>query len=198
MTKFNNEERGNIHSIYVVPIVTVLLSSLLFMGVGFAGITSSSSEVSGYVNTDGVVIKLEGENGASMVPGGFSSNNTITFTKIENQYNIFIGSYKLGESYLIIDATKSAAESISLSADVGYMISGESEYSDNLPYGMTSRFVVEDESGDPVSDLSNITIEDGELNKFNVKFYGDIDSKYTSNDKPLNFTYYVLFKVAAL
>ena len=198
MAIFDKSDRVNFHSRFMIPAITILLSGFLFIGVGFASISSSSSEVSGYANTDGVVIKLEGENGASMVPGGFSTNNTITFTKIENQYNIFIGSYKLGESYLIIDASESTTESISLSVDVGYMISGDSEYSNNLPYGLTSRFVVEDESGNPVSDLSNITIEAGELNKFNVRFYGDIDSKYTSNDKPLNFTYYVLFKVAAL
>ncbi|MGI6471456.1 MAG: hypothetical protein ACOX1N_00010 [Candidatus Methanomethylophilaceae archaeon] len=197
MTGFNGKKRENLQTAYLIPIVTILLSGFLFIGIGFAGVTSSV-EVSGNVGTSDIIVHLEDEEENYMVPGDFSSGKSLKYTLVGSNYNIYAGNFELGNATLVIDATNSVAESISLSTGVKYKFENDSNYINGLPYNLTPRFVIKDSSGVTITDLSEISINAGE-NRFSVVFFGDLSQKFDNGtDVPDNFYYQVLFGITPL
>ena len=58
---------------YLVPIITILLSSALLMSVGYAGVVSSVDVFENNVESDGLVIVLKDDDGSFLASGEFSS-----------------------------------------------------------------------------------------------------------------------------
>lgn len=195
MTGINRKKWDNPQFAYLVPIFTILLSGILCIGLGFAGL-ASSSETSGDVGSSGMVIELKDNDGALMSQGGFSTGQTVKYTKVGNQYFFLTGNYKLGESALIINATGTTATSIGLTVDISHKLQGNNTYVNGLPYFQTSEFILKNSSG-TVVDMSDIPISPG-INTFHVEFYGIMNSSQSVGSVSPSFEYQLLFKATPL
>lgn len=204
MTKSDARKQKNLRPGLVIPTITILLSSFLFMGVGFAGLTSTV-DVSGYTSTSGIIIELKKDDTA-LKTGEFSTGEVVKYTKVDNNnYFVFINSYKLGESILIIDATGSNAESVNLSIEISYRVGNENTYTTVAPYNIEPVFVLEyiPEEDEDI-EVSPFEIGQGEssaigikpgINRFHIEFYGNVTDTYHSSSLPADFNYQLLFTV---
>lgn len=182
---------------YLVPIITVLLSSTLLVGIGYAGAVSSVSVYGNSIENNGLVVVLTDDNGTFLASGAFSSGNSITYSKVGSSYYIFAGERTLGSSKIVIDATQSNATSISLFASVSYELSTGGT-GVNLPYGMVPEFKFRygNSTGTMISDSTDITITPGEINTLYVEFVGKLNTNYNGSE-PVNFVYDVMFEATS-
>ncbi len=185
---------------YLVPIITILLSSALLMSVGYAGVVSSVDVFENNVESDGLVIVLKDDDGSFLASGEFSSGiDSIKYSQIGTSYYIFGGERTLGSSKIVIDATQSNATGISLSASVTYKLNTGSTYLEGLPYNMDSKFEYRygNSTGTVISDSDNITITPGEINTLYVKFIGKLDNNYIGTNQPVSFVYNITFEATS-
>lgn len=201
MTEPGAKKRRNLQSGLIMPVVTVLLSCFLFIGVGFAGL-ASAVEVSGQANTSGIIIELKNGDD-TLTTGGFSTDQTVKYSDMgSNVYSVLTGNYKLGESALIIDDIDPGASGkkyVGMSIEVEFKLAGDNEYTGTAPYNITPTFILKNSSGEEV-DMSYIEINAGKDNTFHLEFYGKISSAYTHNgtSPPEGFVYKLQLSVETL